>query len=427
MNSTKILMVSDNVDVNNKEIANSPEAVSKLGYLKYFSVILKALKKNIVVEDIWMGGKGGTFTTTYNEKVAGYNIFAFRDANQILEKLNPDLIMLATTHEYSSRSILYAAKSRSIPTVIIYSGLPPETTKKSVGKNISIRLNQLTTSGKIFFKKYNFLIKTILGSGHSISYLIKTILDDIYTLSTSVLGAEFRFDFADMYICSNFYWADQAIKKGINKQKIMVTGEYAVDPIYDKISSLNKKKKSDKTEILFITTALVEHGFWKPSMRKELVTKVVKAIKEQAGDITNLRFKIHPTAERIEDYEEIIKPIDPSIRIFKHEDLSSLINESDLIITTGGPSAVLLEIILLKKPLFIMNLFNENDGSIYLKEKVVTECHNTDMLIQKIKDGSYASIDKEKIDAFMEKLLYKFDGKCGERAANHILSLIKKN
>ena len=104
------------------------------------------------------------------------------------------------------------------------------------------------------------------------------------------------------------------------------------------------------------------------------------------------------------------------------DDLLSLIYQSDLVITFAQSTA-LLQVLLLNKPLFIINFFNETLP--YIEEKVAIECKSVDVLIDKIKDGSYSKIDVDRVRAFVEKQLYKFDGKCGERAADQILLLLK--
>ena len=392
----------------------------KVGALRYFDSVLNALRKKINVKELWIGANVGPITDTEEDNICYYSIFSFSDGNKVLEKLSPDLVMIPNGQEYLSRSLLFAAKFRSIPSVILYIG-SPKYVSSSMAKTIFIRLITLQTLGKMFLKKYIFLIKTLFGAGYNLQFVIKIILKDIYFILTSFI-AEFKSDDADMYICSNFDWFDYAIKRGINRNKLIVVGEYLLDHIYDRMSQMSRTK-SDKIEILFITAPVVVHGYWTPRMHDEVITKTVKAIKEQAGDITNLRIKIHPTSERLEDYKRIINKIDSSIEIIQKDDLFSLIYQSDLVITFAQSTA-LLQVLLLNKPLFIINLFNERLP--YIEEKVAIECKSIDVLIDKIKDGSYSKIDVDKMRTFIERQLYKFDGKCGERAADHIVSLLTR-
>ena len=392
----------------------------KSGFLKYFDSVLNALRKKLNVEEIWIGAIMGSISKSDEGKIKYYNAFSFRDGNEMLEKLEPDLIMIPNSQEYLSRSLLLAAKFRQIPSVILYSG-PPSSLKTNVLKTIIIRLIQLRSFGRMFFKKYVFLIKTLFGIGYSWLYIIKITVKDIYLLLTSLV-TEFKSDEADLYICSNLAWEQYAVSSGINTNKLVVVGEYAMDHVYEKMSHLSKSK-SDKTEVLLITSAVVEHGIWKPSMHEEVVTRIVKALKEQVWDIINLKVKIHPTSERLEDYRQMINPIDPTIEIIQKGDLLSLINQSDLIVTYAQSTA-LLEVLLLNKPIIMMNMLNETVP--YIEEKVVIECTDTNMLAHKIRDGSYSEIDKDRIQEFVKKQLYKFDGKCGERAADHIVSLLTR-
>lgn len=423
MINKRILLVSDNLTENNKKIAKSDEGYYKMGFLKYFIPILNSFEKKFGIDQIWVGSNGGKRTKIFNQDIDGYHIFNFKDANDLLENLKPDLIMLATSQEHISRSILIAAKSKMIPSVIVYSGLPRNDHNISIKKTIPIRINQILHYGRTFLKKYLFLIRTLYNIDYKIWNIIKMISSDLHQILTS-FSYEFTEDYADLYICSNLDWKIKAVKNGIKDNKIVVVGEYAFDHMYKKFANLENNKKSEKNKILILTAALVEHGFWNSKMRKEFVEKLINSLKQAFGDTITIVFKIHPTAEKIEDYEKIITPIDKSIRIIKNQDLTELIVDSKLVITANQSSS-LLEVLLLKKPLFIMNLFNENaEKNLYVNENVALECKNTDELISKIKSEAYKKIDSKKIQDFIERKIHKFDGKCGERAALNILQLL---
>ena len=74
-----------------------------------------------------------------------------------------------------------------------------------------------------------------------------------------------------------------------------------------------------------------------------------------------------------------------------------------------------------------MNYFNENnEKNIYVLENVAIECKSTNELISVLKNETYKKLDPKIIQNFIEKKIFKFDGKCGERAAENITKLIKK-
>ena len=96
----------------------------KLGFLKYFDSVLDSLRKKFDVKEIWVGAGGGSHSKIYEDGNPFYNIFSFKNGNDVLEGLNPDLVMVPDSQDYLSRSLLYATKFRSIPSVILYSATP---------------------------------------------------------------------------------------------------------------------------------------------------------------------------------------------------------------------------------------------------------------------------------------------------------------
>ena len=57
-------------------------------------------------------------------------------------------------------------------------------------------------------------------------------------------------------------------------------------------------------------------------MRKEFTEKLIQGLKMIYKENMNITFKIHPTAEKMGDYEKIILPIDKSIKIIQNENLT---------------------------------------------------------------------------------------------------------
>lgn len=408
MNSLRVLLYSDGVYNGFKD-----------GFLKYFDSILNPLRKHFDVKEIWLTTYVGDVSEIDQNIISYYNAFNFSDANDVLTKLKPDLVLIPNSQEYISRSLLYAAKYKSIPSAIIYSGTP-NYIEASVAKVTFIRIATFSTLGKLFLRKYFFLLKTLRRCGYPISHLVGLVLKDAYFILTSFL-TEFKADEADLYICSNNDWQAYALKRGINKNKVVVVGEYAMDHIYEKIKNLGKKT-NQRLEILLITSPVVEHGSWTRNMRDQLIMDIVREVTQKMGNTVNLRIKIHPTSERLEDYTKITNQINPKIEVIQKGDLLQIINESDIIITFGQTMA-LLQVLLLDKPILMLNPYK--DVLPYVKEGVAMECKTVNDLINRINDGSYSKIDSAKRQEFISNQTYKFDGRCGERAAGQILSLLK--
>ena len=76
---------------------------------------------------------------------------------------------------------------------------------------------------------------------------------------------------------------------------------------------------------------------------------------------------------------------------------------------------------MLQKPILLINYFDAEFPIV--NDNVVKEIKNIDELKTVILDRSFLKIDSNVIQNYLQNKIYKFDGKCGERAARHILSL----
>lgn len=398
----------------------------KLTASKGISSILSALRKIFEVKEIWMVQKGGSYSRQYSDTVDEYNIHSFRDGKEVVGTLKPDLIMLGGDYEYFARSLLKAGSALGVPTVILVAAFPFWVEQSAeINAMVSGRMNTLRSKGRNIVIRYLFLLRTLMRCRYSLPYIVKTIIKDAYMPFTSY-EPSYKFGGGDLNIVNSREWIGILMKNGIDRTKIAVAGDWGMDLIYEKIHAMKKSRSESSpiTRILFITTAMVEHGFWKPSMREIVVTSVIRAMK-QLGNVS-LRIKIHPASENIDDYRKIIDPIDPDIEIIQRIELLPLINESDVIVTFGE-SWALFEALLLNKPILVMNFFDEDvSRNPFIKEQVVLECKSIRELLCYLNDRRDFQPNPERLASFLEKSIYKFDGKCGERAAAHIVSLLEK-
>ncbi len=409
MKKLRILLYADAVGINNK---------SK-GYFKFLVPILDQIKKFFIIEEIWIGPTGGYNSKKYVETIIDYDLFIFHDGLELIQELKPDLVLM-TSREYISQSLLIAAKFEGIKSVLVDGDPLDNNIHMRFKKLLFIRARQFLNNNKIFFKKYIFLIRTMLKTKHNLSNIINIIFKDIKFHLTSFTAMEIQ-NIPDLYICPNLEIADDAIRLGTDKNKIFVAGDYALDYLYDDFLNF-KHTSNEKIEILFITTGLVGHGDWSYNQYKISIINVVNSLKSHFNKTVNMRFKIHPLAEKIETYQKILANVDPSIQILQNENLFSTINNADLIVTFAVSSA-LTEAIMLKKPILFLNFYGEHFQMV--KDGVAKECKNTDELISIIQNASFSKINFNAYEKYVERKIYKFDGKCGERAANKILSLFK--
>lgn len=388
------------------------------GFLIFLNPILNSLRMKMTLQEIWIVTHGGSTLKTFEEGTNVYNVYNFKNGKDLLEKLKPD-ILLMTSSEYICYSLMLAAKKLNIPSVFLDSGILYSTEKSSISNTLQKRFRQTRLNGKDFLKKYLFLFKTQLTIRLGIGSILNTFFQIFSQLLSSIDRIEVRTK-ADTYICSNNDWAESAVKKGVNKKNIFVVGELLLDHVYERFTNLTKIP-SKKIEILFITTSAVEHGIWTNQMRETLVNDLVSQL-SKIKDISRLKIKIHP-GESEDYYKKLIHPIYPEAEILRLENLTDLIFQSDLVVTFAQSSA-LIEALLFEKPIILVNMFNENYP--FIREQIVIESKNGAETIQKIKDGSYKDIDQEKLSLYKKRKFFKFDGKCGERAADIISNILEK-
>lgn len=419
MRTLRVMMVSNHADKD-----------YKANLFKGIYSVLNALRKTAYVEEVWMVQNGGSYVGSYETGIEDYNAFSFSNANEIMEKLRPDIVLVTGDYEFLARSILIAANKYRIASVLILSASYYSAFESIGATRIFLgRIHLLKERGKSILRRYFFLLKTLFHSDHSIFQLIRIVARDCYTPMISMeprhrFGGKFAL--WDLAIVSNIETKDLLIGNGINEEKIIVAGDCSMDEIYHKIKKMQQTTISTHN-ILFITTAMVEHGYWTPNMRRELVSKVVHSMKQRSMS-SRLVFKIHPTSEQIEIYQEIVHDIDPAVKIIQNADILELISNSEVIVTYGQSTAIFYAL-LLSKPVIVLNIFAEDIAdNRYLSERVVLECRDAEELIRIIDGKTYEELISPDLNAFIKNTIYLFDGKCGERAANHILSfLTQKN
>jgi hypothetical protein len=298
--------------------------------------------------------------------------------------------------------------------------------KKLSIKLIRGRIFVLFDHGLDLLKRYNFLMKTLSHANFGIKYRIMTLLKDIYLPLTS-FNPRYNFGSADLNIVSSPKWAEYIEKKGIDRHSIRIVGDISMDSLFYKLQNLeaiNNPGIGTKT-FLLITSPMVEHGYWMPWMRKKVVSEIITHIKENFSDV-EFQIKIHPIRENIDDYKNIIREFDPSIKILQSVDLTGLIQQSDIIIGFGITSAY-FEALFLNKPVLLMNLFGEDiSENLYIRENLITECKTAIELVNHINNSTFTLPSASKLNQIIEILFYKFDGKCSFRAANHIVSYLSK-
>ena len=202
---------------------------------------------------------------------------------------------------------------------------------------------------------------------------------------------------------------------------VVVTGSSRYDRLNhaDKIYDKNKIFEdmgldTDKKMVLWTTQT---HGL-PPDENIRNISAVYSSI--NSLEDVQLAIKLHPGEDQKATLYKKNKSIKPVI-VDGKVDIYALLYACDLMITRHSTTAT--EALILNKPVIVLNLSGEPDLIGYVKEGVAVGVYNEKDLkpaIEKLlKDDTYLAKNRGK---YVEKHLYKIDGKATER----VISLIEK-
>ena len=92
---------------------------------------------------------------------------------------------------------------------------------------------------------------------------------------------------------------------------------------------------------------------------------------------------------------------------------------------TYGPSSIVHECVILKKPILLLQIINESLIESMYDENLIGVCKNLNNIFSDINNIQNKKSKQHNNDEQIENLIGKFDGKCSERASNEILKILK--
>lgn len=402
--------------------------------------VFPTLQKEIEVEIVWFVFQAKKQKITKNE--SGQKILQkddFNDAVEVINKIKPDLIYITPTYDLINFPFNLVSKKFRIPSFFHRNSdvwrvrYPRNFTYRAKTYLSSFFENSLPTDtndadkefmkrGKFFLKKYSFLIKTQKALGQSYVDLFKmffTIMKSI--LFYSKIGNQYNpmFEFLE-----NNKLKDSLISDGRSEKGLEVVGHPLFDTAMNKYQTVKiSNKEKEIIRVLFLPSTLVEHNFWNRKERDEQYKKIITKITENKEKI-QLTIKVHPTTARLQEYKELVNPIDPSIDIIKEGNVADIIQNYDVIISERFSSAEMYGIIA-RKPIIMCNFFNL-PYDILLEKKLAIECKRSEHLLEKIFQSLEPNKEYEILrEEFLRESIYMLDGKAGERIAKKLLEIIK--
>jgi len=337
---------------------------------------------------------------------------------EILDVENPDMILISNDYDYFIRSFIPCAKAKKIPIILLlYYLTGPREYLDSINfeeaiSKISLHKERI---GEIF-AKFRFMINTFRRVNVGFHTIIKIFFKEIFVIFTKY-NPQGEYG-ADYVFVSGKDWKKRLQQKNVTSS-IEIVGTSKMDILFNQIPKLESHKQNEKEiNIVLLTTPLVEHGLQSIKNWKETIKQIIIFCKNQKQTKINLVLKIHPTSESKTKYEKIMDEMDIKIPIYQRENLIEIIWKNDIVMTYGFSSAT-LEALLLNKPVINVNLFG------YPKEKMPFVQAGLSYELKSFSDFNLFDktkfdIDKKKLDEYIERNYYKFDGKSSERIANKL-------
>ena len=221
---------------------------------------------------------------------------------------------------------------------------------------------------------------------------------------------------------------DYNISKGLNKQRVTVTGA----PNYDALTKLESKEDLRREIGLPVSDLIVTFATqpFSEQIRREWTYAVLRSM-NQLNEVL-LIIKPHPR-ENPKIYRKFLREFDADIsqdkiRLLQEVNTSKLIKASDLLLTVN--STVALEANVIGTPVVTLNFMEEKD-LFYSQEGGAIGVENPEALTDVIHKALYDEKFREKIfinqNEFLQKYISYKDGGGAERAANLVMLVVEES
>jgi hypothetical protein len=356
------------------------------------------------------------------------NNFSEQNVIKTVKQFQPGIVVVGNDDSPDSRIFIESANRMNIPTLLVQDGI----LSRATSKNREVKANKIAIYlALIPFKFFRF----ILTGRYPFRQKIEIVSHEFR------YGPKWRKDHTGMFpgtgnsrkmAVFGETTKELFLSEGVEPERIIITGNPKFDGVYNSTlvnCKANVCKKfgipEDKKIILLVTQYFVEAAYWSVEQRKKFVTLIADAAASLPD--TSLIIKIHHPLEKENEYQEIAKGINSRPVVSCYDDTSELLSACDLVITVNSTAA--LEGMAIKKPVVIVNLYNNNvsffngSSAIFVtKEQEVLPAMQKALYDQKTREEMI-----KKSDEFVYKRAYLQDGKASERIAKLMISMTNKN
>ena len=389
-----------------------------------FENILLELRKKAEVEMIWLVYLPEKISEKKNSDDIILDIHDFDNAVDVVKKVNPDVVFTDAGIGLVQLSLSVAAKFLKIPVISgILESINP--VKRNHTDLLYSYIKQYFEKSGFFWYKWMFLIRTEKATKLNKLKLIKNSFVLLFHYFDLINNAK---DYAKFSGTINWVQSrrlkNDLLRDGFIESSLVLTGDPMFDKAFQRMQKKENEKNHEKIQVLFLTSPHVEHGFLTINQRNKVVNDIVRSIHEEKNKM-ELKIKIHPSSEKLTEYQSLISKIDPNIPIFQKGDVLDFIENCDVIIAFSIATSATTLGLILKKPIILYDFYNIESG-LFLERDLVTKCSRISELTSSITTTLLENIPiSKKTNDFLEEFFYKTDGKASERVCNELMNLLK--
>lgn len=402
--------------------------------------ILPILEKKFKVKVIWffyLPEKNQYTKIDSNLEVE--DVHDYNNAVELLKKTKPDIILDNDYPSLMDLAIDVAARHLKIPVItrmivtdrdvinkkqlftsflpmFFHQTMPFETSEKK----------QFMRRGRFFIFKYYFLFKTLRATKMNFLKIIKYLFIVLnWHISYHIPYIDLRFS-NTLHFLENEELKNEMLQKGFPISKLLVTGNPIYDQAFKKYSNFNANPiENKKIRVLFAPIQYYEGGLWTKKERDLTVKHIIKKISSKKD--FSLIVKLHPSSESLDEYESLIHSVNESVKIFQKGVITDYFDDIDVVVSYAPVISSLIFALIANKPLILCNFFNFKYQNL-LEEDVAWECKDPEKLINLIYQAlSNFPKNKNKVENYLKKIMYKTDGKASERLCQAIEMLVVKH
>ena len=352
----------------------------------------------------------------------------FKNANEVIQKIKPDIILDSEFPTLIDLSFLAAAKNTSFY-VRKYSNhrifkvpLKFRSTVSRLNTKTSTEQKSSTKRGNFFFYKYRFFIKSLISSNltffEKLNFLIISIKWNFVT-EHPLVNSKIQ---TDLEILNSNILKNLLLENGYSESKLIVTG----NPIFDKVFKKRNNLKINSDKKLKILFAPFQHyGGDHQDFQEKITKEIIKQIISH-NDKFSLVVKLHPSYHDYDYFKKLISSIDNSIPIFQAGSIEDYIEESDILISNGIVSSSSIYGLILKKPVIFCDFYDLYSYDEF--NNIILQCNDSKNFLKLLENAFELNNKNSKyIEKFLEQNYFKTDGLASQRIVDAIIDLTKNN